>query len=138
MRKLFSILLFLFLLFGLNSYAQSEIGYLFVSENFISLDKQMHGAGGIAIGSLTYALTYGVTNGNRKKSKFIAIGIATLVGTLIELSDINTTGFNWADLAYTAGGGFVGAYTFDLIFARAKKRNKKNDKIIAITNAFYD
>jgi hypothetical protein len=135
MKKL---LLIITVLFGLNAYSQSEIGYLFLSENFIPLDKQIHGAGGIGIGSLTYAVTYGATNGNRKKSKFIAIGSAILAGTLIELSDINTTGFDLVDLAYTAGGGVVGAYTFDLIFARAKKRNEKRDKIIAMTDAFYD
>ena len=48
MRKLFSILLFVALT---ASQAQdSQIGYLFISENTIPLDKQMHGAAGIGLG----------------------------------------------------------------------------------------
>jgi hypothetical protein len=134
MKKL---LLIIAVLFGLNAYSQSEIGYLFVSENFIPLDKQLHGAAGIGIGAMGYSFAYGITNENRSKSKIIATAAALVFGLVKETADTKTTGFDWADLGYTTVGGVVGAYTFDFIFARAKKRNDKRDKIIAMTDKFY-
>ena len=123
MKKLFSILLFVALT---ASQAQdSQIGYLFISENTIPLDKQMHGAAGIGLGTMSYMVAYGASGENRKTAKIWGILVPTLAGTIKELADIKTTGFDWADLGYTVGGGIVATYTFDFLVGRANKRRKK-------------
>jgi len=119
--------LVLFLFSGLiYSQESSGVGYLLVSENFIALDKQAHGAAGLWLGAGAYSMTYEITKGNRKKSKFWGIATPILIGTLKELSDNKAggTGFDWADLGYTAGGGIVATYTLDFLIVRKNKRNK--------------
>ena len=136
MRKLFSILLFVALT---ASQAQdSQIGWLFINENTIPLDKQAHAMGGIGLGTMSYMVAYGASGENRKTAKICGILVPTLAGTIKELADTKTTGFDWADLGYTVAGGVVATYTFDFIVHRAKKRNAKRDNIIVMTNAFYD
>lgn len=126
------------LLFPLFIFGQSEIGYLFISENTIPLDKQIHGAAGIGLGTVSYMVAYGASGENRKTAKIWGMLVPTLAGTIKELADIKTTGFDWVDLGYTVAGGVVATYTFDFIVHRAKKRNAKRDNIIVMTNAFYD
>lgn len=136
MRKLFSILLFIALT---ASQAQdSQIGWMFINENTIPLDKQAHFVGGVWGGVTGYAIAYGANGHKRSNAKVWGIVTATVLGTLKEVSDIKTTGFDTADLAYTVAGGVVATYTFDFLVQRAKKRNAKKAKIIAMTDAFYD
>ena len=119
MRKLIFILLILPLL----SNAQ-DVGWLFVNENTIPLDKQMHGAGGMYLGGVSYIVTYGQTK-DRKKSKIVGILTPILVGTIKELSDSTKSNnkFDWEDLGYTVGGGIVATFTFDFLVGRANRRN---------------
>jgi len=126
MRKLIFILLILPFL----SNAQ-DVGWLFVNENTIPLDKQMHGAGGMYLGGVSYIVTYGGTK-DRKKSKIVGILTPIIVGTIKELSDSTKSNnkFDWADLGYTVGGGIVATYTFDFLVGRANKRKNKRGKSI--------
>ena len=125
MRKLIFILLILPLL--CNAQQESSLGWLFVNENTIPLDKQMHGAGGMYLGGVSYIVTYGETK-NRKKAKIIGILTPLILGTIKELSDNTKSNnkFDWGDLGYTVGGGIVATYTFDFLVGRAnkKRRNK--------------
>jgi len=129
MRKL----IFILLIFPLLSNAQQEssLGWLFVNENTIPLDKQMHGAGGMYLGGVSYIVTYGGTK-DRKKSKIVGILTPIIVGTIKELSDSTKSNnkFDWADLGYTVGGGIVATYTFDFLVGRANKRKNKRGKSI--------
>ena len=118
------ILAFIILLsFSVNA-QESGLGWMFINTNTIKADKQEHFAGGFYIGLSAYSLTLGNTDGNRKKAKFWGIVTPILVGTLKELSDSRKTGFDWADLGYTAGVGIVATYTFDFLRQRHKRRNK--------------
>ena len=122
MRTLAFIIL---LSFSVNA-QESGLGWIFINTNTIKADKQEHFAGGFYLGMSAYSLTLGNTDGNRKKAKFWGIVTPILVGTLKELSDSRSggTGFDWADLGYTAGGGIVATYTFDFLRQRHKRRNK--------------
>ena len=116
---------------------RSDIGWLFISENTITLDKQAHFVGGIWGGSVGYIVAYGENGNKRGNAKLWGVVTATLLGTLKEVSDIKTTGFDTSDLAYTVAGGIVGTYTFDFLVQRAKKRKEKRDNIIVMTDNFY-
>jgi len=122
MRKLIFILLILPFL----SNAQ-DIGWLFVNENTIPLDKQMHGAGGMYLGGVSYIVTYGQTK-DRKKSKIVGILTPIIVGTIKELSDSTKSNnkFDWEDLGYTVGGGIVATFTFDFLVGRAKRKKQRS------------
>lgn len=127
----------LIFLLPIAMFSQSKVGWMFINENTIDLDKQMHFTGGAALATASYFVAYGASNENRKTAKIWGIAVPILAGTIKELSDINTTGFNWADLGYTTVGGVVATYTFDFIVHRAKRREQKRNKIIALTNEFY-
>lgn len=60
----------------------------------------------------------------RRRAKILGIASATVVGTLKEVYDINRTGFDVADLAYTIGGGIVMTYTIDFLVGRKLHRQK--------------
>ena len=115
--------LILLLSFSVNA-QNNGLGWMFINTNTIAADKQEHFAGGVFIGMSAYSLTLGNTDGNRKKAKFWGILTPILVGTLKELSDSRSTGFDWADLGYTAGGGIVATYTFDFLAGWKIRRNK--------------
>lgn len=123
MKKYCSILLILLLPIIGNAQKDSGLGWLFINTNTIKADKQEHAAGGMFIGLTSYALTYDIT-GSRKKAKFWGIAAPIIIGTFKELSDIKTTGFDFKDLAYTAGGGIFMTYTFNIFVKRKEKRNK--------------
>ena len=126
MRKL----IFILLIIPFLSNAQ-DVGWLFVNENTIPLDKQMHGAGGMYLGGVSYIVTYGETK-DRKKSKIVGILTPIIVGTIKELSDSTKSNnkFDWEDLGYTVGGGIVATFTFDFLVGRANRRS--------IVMDFYD
>lgn len=135
MKKLFSILLFVALT---ASQAQdSKIGWLFINENTIALDKQAHGMAGLYLGFAAYGVAYGASGENRKTAKIWGILVPTLVGTLKEVSDIRTTGFDTADLAYTVAGGIVATYAFDF-WCNVLKNARLKANIIAMTDRFYE
>jgi len=121
MRKLIFILLILPILGNAQ-----DVGWLFVNKNTIPLDKQMHGAGGMYLGGVSYIVTYGETK-NRKKSKIVGILTPIIVGTIKELSDSTKSNnkFDWEDLGYTVGGGILATYTFDFLVGRANKKRKQ-------------
>lgn len=96
---------------------------MFINENTIPLDKQAHFAGGALFAVGGYSLGYWADE-NRKRGKFWGIVTTVLVGTVKELCDINTTGFNAKDLGYTAVGGIVMTYTYDFLLGRKLKRKK--------------
>ena len=121
-----AILLFVLLSTSLNAQKDNGLGWMFINTNTIAADKQEHFVGGGFIGMNAYFIAYGSTNHDRKKAKFWGILTPILVGTIKELSDSRKggTGFDWADLGYTAGGGIVATYTFDFLVGRKKRRNK--------------
>lgn len=131
MKKLFLILMFP--LFGMAQ--NSQIGYMFINENTIDLDKQIHFTGSAFLATSTYFIMYQGKPENRKKAKIVATLLTLTVGTAKELTDNQ---FSWGDMAYNAAGTFVAVYTFDFIAHRAYKKHEKRKQAIAITNAFYD
>lgn len=146
--RIFLFLLFFFTFF--TSKSQNDIGWMLLPEKWIELDKQMHFTGGAFIGSMsymvtlesslpeTYALDSELYKKARRKSKIVGILLTTLVATLKETSDINTTGFDLEDLGYSVAGGLISVYTFDFIIHRAKKRNRKFEEQKKRIDAFYE
>ena len=113
-----------------STYAQQkESGWLFINTETIAPDKQLHGAVGLFTAATTYSFAYGITKGNRKKSKIYAIVVPSLIGLGKELVDSKKggTGFDLTDLAYTVGGAVVMTYTIDFLVGR---KNKRKDKLI--------
>ena len=109
-------------------YAQdSKIGWMFINENTVALDKQMHFVGGAGVSAVTYALALDHNGGRRGNAKMWGIISSVVIGTLKEAMDSGSggTGFDWADIGYTVAGGVVGTYTFDILANRAKKRQLK-------------
>ena len=112
-------------------YAQdSTIGWMFINENTIALDKQMHFVGGAGVSAVTYAIALDHNGGRRGNAKMWGIISSVAIGTLKEAMDSGSggTGFDWADIGYTVAGGIVGTYTFDILANRAKKRQLKRLK----------
>jgi hypothetical protein len=136
MKKLFSILLLLPLF--LTAQQKSSIGWMFINSNTIDLDKQAHFVGGAWAGVTGYAIAYGANGKKRGNAKLWGIVTATVLGTLKEVSDINTTGFDNADLAYTIAGGVFTTYTFDFLVGLNIRKQKKRQKAMAIADKFYD
>jgi hypothetical protein len=137
MKKLFSILVFL-PLFLTAQEKESTIGWMFINENTIPLDKQSHFIFGGWGGVVGYSVAYGANGKKRGNAKLWGIVTATVLGTLKEVSDINTTGFDNADLAYTIAGGVFTTYTFDFLVGLNIKKQKKRQKAMAIADKFYD
>lgn len=115
MKKLL-LILFLFTI-NINAQKDSGLGWLFINTNTIKADKQEHAAAGMFVGLTSYAMTYDFTR-DRKKARFWGIAVPIILGTVKELSDIKTTGFDFKDLAYTAGGGIFVTLTFDLFIKK--------------------
>lgn len=134
MKKTLTILAML-LLINVAAQQNSQIGWMFINENTIDLDKQMHFTGSAFIATNTYFVSYQGKPENRSKAKRNAIVLTLLVGTVKELTDNK---FSWQDMAYNAAGTFVATYTIDLMVNRAYKRHQKRQNAIAIANAFYD
>lgn len=117
----------------------SDIGYLFVNENFIPLDKQMHGAGGMVIGVLGYSVSRGAFKQKRWVSILTGTLMATGVGHLKETSDNKAggTGYDNIDLLYTSVGGLVSSIGLDLLvgsnerieFRKLSKSKRKQIKL---------
>ena len=124
MKKLFSILLFLLPIIG-NSQQESSLGWMFINTNTIDADKQLHFVAGSWGGVTGYTIAYGANGHKRGNAKLWGVLTSVVLGTLKEVYDIKTTGFDWADLGYTVGGGIVATYTFDFFVGRANKRRKK-------------
>jgi hypothetical protein len=136
MKKLFSILVLLPLF--LTAQQESSLGWMFINSNTIDLDKQAHFAFGGWGGVTGYAVAYGANGYKRGNAKLWGIVTATVLGTLKEVSDINTTGFDNADLAYTIAGGVFTTYTFDFLVGLNIRKEKKRQKAMAIADKFYD
>jgi hypothetical protein len=113
MRKL---TLILFLVSSFN-FAQSN-------DFSFAKDKQMHTLAGGFCAASGYGLTYSYTK-DRKKAKFWGIVTPLVVGTLKELSDRKTTGFDVADLTYSVVSGIAVTYTIDFYVSRNLKRKKR-------------
>jgi hypothetical protein len=111
---------------------------MFINSNTIDLDKQAHFAFGGWGGVTGYAVAYGANGYKRGNAKLWGIVTATVLGTLKEVSDINTTGFDNADLAYTIAGGVFTTYTFDFLVGLNIRKEKKRQKAMAIADKFYD
>ena len=109
---------------------ESKIGWMFINENTIALDKQMHFVGGAGVSAVTYAIALDHNGGRRGNAKMWGIISSVAIGTLKEAMDSGSggTGFDWADIGYTVAGGIVGTYTFDILANRAKKRQLKRLK----------
>lgn len=113
---------------SINVSAQdSQIGWMFINENTIALDKQMHFVGGLGVSIPAYAIAYDHNGGRRGNAKMWSIISSFAVAVLKEGMDSGSggTGFDWADIGYTVAGGTVGAFTFDILSNRAKKRQLK-------------
>ena len=108
------------------SQRNSSVGWLFVNENTIALDKQAHGAGGLYLGTLSYFIGYEFSGNNRKRGILYGLLIPTLAGFAKELHDQGKAGnrFDWADLAYTIGGGIVATFAFDFLNGKNLKKRK--------------
>ncbi len=120
--------LVLALMFSTLGNAQdSTIGWMFINENTIALDKQMHFVGGAGVSAVTYAIALDHNGGRRGNAKMWGIISSVAIGTLKEAMDSGSggTGFDWADIGYTVAGGIVGTYSFDILANRAKKRQLK-------------
>jgi len=113
-------------------YAQNDIGYMFINEKTIPLDKQTHFVAGGFIALTSYHTAYSINGGNRKNSKFWGIVTPIVIGTIKELSDTKKggTGFDVIDLGYTAVGGVIGTYTIDFLIGVDKRRSKRAIKKI--------
>ena len=95
-------------------------------------DKQLHFAVGGILGAAGYVTTYDLTEGNRFASYLGGTASAGIVGLLKEFYDSrsNGTGFNGADLAYTALGGLVSSFVTDLIMSKQTYKQRKRRRII--------
>ena len=74
-------------------------------------DKLLHYIAGAAISDVTYLAVYNHT-GNHNKAMLYSLGASIVAGTLKEIYDINRSGFDKRDLAYTAAGGFTVTISF--------------------------
>lgn len=85
-------------------------------------DDQLHFAVGATISATSYALIYSRTK-NSKKAFWYSLGLSTLAGLSKEIYDgyIISGKFDSDEAVYTAIGGFVASYTFN-IFTRQKKK----------------
>lgn len=95
-------------------------------------DKQIHFIGGGILGTVGYVTTYDLTEGNRFASYLGGTASAGLVGLFKEVYDSrsNGTGFNGADLAYTALGGLVSSFVTDLIMSKQTYKKRRKRRII--------
>ena len=95
-------------------------------------DKQLHFAAGGILGTVGYVTTYDLTEGNRFASYLGGTASAGIVGLLKEFYDSrsNGTGFNEADLVYTALGGLVSSFVTDLIMSKQTYKQRKRRRII--------
>ena len=138
MKKLFSILLIALLPILGNAQQESSLGWMFINTNTIDADKQLHFVGGVWAGVSGYTIAYRANGYKRGNAKLWGVLTSVVLGTLKEVNDTNTTGFDTADLGYTIAGGVVATYTFDFLVGRAKRRNKKKQNAIAYVNNLYD
>lgn len=83
-------------------------------------DKLQHFGAGSLAGYYGASLELATTN--RVHPYIICIGSATLAGTAKELLDVNTTGFDKKDLAYTIAGGMLSGTIIYFIKRRKIKR----------------
>ena len=109
MKKMLIILLILSSFKGV-----SQNGLLLLDESIMKQDKQAHVMAGLLIGAISYGAMYDITNGNKKTSMLVSLGITTLAGIVKELADKKTTGFNEADMWHTISGGIIINLTFKL------------------------
>lgn len=119
--------LLLILLITSSTFAQqNESGWLFINTETIPRDKQLHGAVGLFTAATTYSFTYGITKGNRKKSKIYAIVVPSLIGLGKELVDSKKggSGFDLTDLGYTVGGAVLMTYTIDFLVGIKNRRKE--------------
>ena len=88
-----------------------------VQEYSFTSDKQLHFIVGGVLGALGYGCAYYLTEGNRFASYLAGTASSGLVGLLKEIHDSrdNGTGFNRADLIYTALGGLVSSFVTSII-----------------------
>ena len=119
--KLKHFLVGIIMLLSLNSYAQYSQGLVNMG---IPADKQQHFMAGGFSSIWGYGITYGNTK-DRRKAKFWGIVTPIVIGTLKEVSDIKTTGFDVKDLGATVLGGVVVTYTFDFLVGRKLHREKR-------------
>jgi hypothetical protein len=119
----------------LFSQEKSQIGWMFINENTIDLDKQLHFQGSGYLAFSTYALVYQGNPANRKKAFFYSTVIPPLIGLIKEFAD---PVFSYHDMFYNLGGTVFWSITADLLFANGARKKKKQNKAIEITNAFYD
>lgn len=104
---------------------QAQTGWLLLDDKTIPLDKQTHIVAGGAAGSVGYTLGYSWSKGNRSTATWTGIGFATVLGTIKELNDINTTGFDRDDLFSTIIGGVASTFITDLIMSKYTWEDRK-------------
>lgn len=132
MAKYLILLVFPMFLF---SQEKSQIGWMGINENTIDLDKQLHFQGSGYLAFNTYALVYQGNPANRKKAFFYSTVIPPLIGLIKEFAD---PVFSYHDMFYNLAGTVFWSITADLLFANGARKKKKQNKAIAITDAFYD
>jgi uncharacterized protein YfiM (DUF2279 family) len=76
-------------------------------------DKLKHFVAGSIISASTYHITYSKTH-NKNKAIVYSIASGIIAGTLKELHDTKTTGFDNKDLAYTISGSIFINISIDI------------------------
>ena len=100
------------------------IAFTFLIGNlgFGQTDKILHFSAGFGVSGLTYEFTNKLTN-NQNKAFWYSLGAGTIAGIAKETYDINRTGFDNKDLAYT----IIGSITINILrdaVTKTKKRRK--------------
>lgn len=104
-----------------------SLSLLTAQEYSFTTDKQLHFIGGGVLGSAGYLVAYELTEGNRFVSYLGGTASAGTVGLLKEVYDSRRggSGFNGADLAYTALGGLVSSIITDLVINKQSYRKRR-------------
>lgn len=85
---------------------------------FGQTDKILHFSAGFGVSGITYEFTNKLTN-NQNKAFWYSLGAGTIVAVGKEVYDINRTGFDNKDLAYT----IIGSITINILRDALTKAN---------------
>ena len=100
------------------------ITFLIGNLGFGQTDKILHFSAGFGVSGITYEFTNKLTN-NQNKAFWYSLGAGTIAGIAKETYDINRTGFDNKDLAYT----IIGSITINILRdAITKAKSKRKSK----------
>lgn len=123
------------IIFTSFAYSQdSRIGWMFINENTIPLDKQQHFTGFTFVGLVTSFITYDL-GASKWERRIKTLGIGTAIGSIKEWSDPY---WSWSDMLTNTIGLVFGEILAEVFTNRKERINRMRAEKIAKIDAFYN